>query len=373
MRIVVSAAVAALVFTPAAMAGEGPTGASREAIAALATRTFGWSEALETRGNAGPAEARSNISASPLRQAWIDTFADMIKRSYSPFGGLPQAFRNINPYRKGMDDYRPVEYGVSFVIQDPTIKAGEITRSPIPSLTGVNLYANALPGAEVAWALSTPDKLYFTMRFYPDGSLVDPQERIEQSAEIAAVKRAVGRDCIVMTLGGNMSVWLIPGNRLPVRAVTIGEALDAAEAGLKRKQASDQPSDPLTYNARMAGLTRARSRHAGDLNRPASVADFQFGLASFQGQNDPFESYMRQPTWPLYTVDPAVYARAAAGGPQWLVFSFPNPRYRLMPRDKALYADMTQRFDYQSAYEAVLAPGATPASAKAAYAPRPRP
>ncbi|MBI1200572.1 MAG: hypothetical protein GC203_22145 [Phenylobacterium sp.] len=226
------------------------------------------------------------------------------------------------------------------------------------------------PGAEPAWTLSTPDKFYFTMRFYPDGSLVDPQERADQGAEIAAVKRAVGRDCVVMTLGGDFAVWLLPGGRLPVRPVSIGEALDAAEAGLKRKQASSEPSDPATYAARMAGLARSRARHAGELGRPAMVAEFQFGITSFQSDSDPFESYMGQPTWPLYTVDPAAYAAAAGGGPQWLVFGFPRPRYRHEPRDRALYDDMTRRFDYQSAYAAVLAPGATPASAKAAYQPR---
>ncbi|MBI1199982.1 MAG: hypothetical protein GC203_19160 [Phenylobacterium sp.] len=137
------AALAAVAVGAGSAAAQAP--ASKAEIAALATRTFAWSDALDTRGNAGPAEARSNISATPGRQAWIDTLTDMIKRSYTPYGGLPQAFRNIDPHRKGMDAYRPVNYGVTFVIQQPTIKAGKLARSPIPSVTTVYAYANALP------------------------------------------------------------------------------------------------------------------------------------------------------------------------------------------------------------------------------------
>jgi hypothetical protein len=363
----------ALALCAGTAAAQAPPPASREEIAALATRPFAWTDALETRGNAGPTQVKTNISNSAVRQAWIDTLADMVKRSYTPYGALPQAFRNINPYRTGMTDYRPLEYGMTFVMQDPTIKAGKITRSPIPSLSVIYAYANSLSGAEGAWELNTPTQFYFTMRFEPDGTLVDPKERAADGPDIAAIKRAVGRDCIVMTMNGGYIVLMIPGGRLPVVPVTIGEALDAAEAGIRRRQAGSEPADAGTYAARMAGVARSRAMHAHELGRPARVRDYQFSHGSFQNEWDPFNGTRGDILWPLYKVDPAVYARAASGGPQWLAFGFPRLKYNKMPRDQAIYDAMTRRFDWGSAYDAVFAPGATPASAKAAYRPRTAP
>jgi len=363
------AALAAVLVCAAPAAAQAPQ-ASREEIAALATRPFAWTDALETRGNAGPAQVKTNISNSALRQAWIDTLGDVVKRSYAPFGALPQAFRNINPYRTGMAEYRPLEYGVTFVMQDPTIKAGKITRSPIPSATIIYAYANALSGAEPSWEFNRPDKLYFTMRFLPDGTLVDAKERADDGPDIAAIKRAVGRPCIVMPMNGGYMVWLIPGNRLPVVQITIGEAIDAAEAGIRMKQASSDPVDPGTYAARMAGIARARARHAGELNRPAWSRDYQYGSGSYQNDTTPFETSPNRTMWPIYTVDPAAYAKAAGNTPAWLVFGFPRLKYNFKPRDQAVHDAMTRRFDWSSVYDAVLAPGATPASAKAAYRPR---
>jgi len=371
MRSTIGFALAAVLMGAGPANAQAPAPASRAEIEALRTRPFAWTDALETRGDAGPAEVKTNITSTPLRQAWIDTFADVVKRSYTPYGALPQAFRNIAPRRAGMDEYRPIEYGVTFVMQDPTIKAGKITRSPIPSSTLIYAYANSLSSAEPAWEFNRPDKLYFTSRFFPDGAMVDPEERAKDAPEAATVKRAVGRDCIVMSANGGWAVWLIPGGRLPFVSVTIGEAIDAAEAGLKRRQAGKEPFDPGTYAARMAGIARARAVHARELNRPAFVRDYQFDSHSFQGGDwTPFQPSINRVMWPLYTVDPTAYAKAASGQPAWLVFGFPRLKYNNMPRDQALYDAMTRRLDWSSLYDAVFAPGATPASAKAAYRPR---
>ncbi|MDC7684199.1 hypothetical protein PQU92_12985 [Asticcacaulis sp. BYS171W] len=311
----------------------------------LHTRLYSWSDGLETRGNAGPAELKTNISHTPARVKWIDRFEQWLHASYTPLGGLPQAFRTIDPYKAGMKEYRPVAYGLGVIIQHPTMKNGKLTRSPIPSESGINIYANGLVGADGAWEFNTPDSFYFTMYVDPDGTWVDPKIRAEHIAEIAAVRRAVGPDAVVYVNTGRIVVVLGTNGRLPVVPVSIGEALDIAEAGFRRMQVTD-PSDPATFSARMTDVARMRQRHAGELDKPARVRNMQYLSGSFASGWDVFGDGDRGVLYPLYKIDPAVYARAAKGDPQWITITFPRIADYSPPRDVAIYKAMTQRFNY---------------------------
>jgi hypothetical protein len=311
----------------------------------LHTRVYGWAPALETSGNAGPTQVKTNINANPTRLGWIARFDQWIRASYTPLGGLPQAYRNIDPYKAGTKDKPPILYGETVIAQDPTIKNGKLTRSEIPSLSIIRLYANQIFAANAAWQFNTPDTYYFTMYVEPDGTFTDRRVQADIAATVAEVKRAAGQDAVVYVDGSNVVVTIAPGGRLPVTALTIGETIDLAEAGIRRYQAID-PSDPETYAARMRGIAQARARHAGDMGRIALVRDVDFGPGSFNSGLDPFAPTEQGVYYRVYRIDPTWHAKAAGPNPAWFTVTFPRIRAQSPPRDQAMYADMIQHFDW---------------------------
>ena len=312
----------------------------------LKTRLFSWSDALPTHGNAGlPEYARANINNTPARQKWIDTFDSWIRKTYTPLGGVPQPFRNIYPDKVDYKDYFPIAYGMEEVMQDPAIKNGKVTRSAIPSLSHIFITANGLYGMEPAWTFNTPSQFAFTMTVDRDGRELNPQERAKQAALLADVHRRIGIDATVYMTAGYVNVLLTRDGRLPIRQLTIGEALDIADPGIRRQQAYE-PRPPEVYAERLAGVQDMRARHAGELNAPAWVREFQYLDQSFSTSYDVFGPDEHGLKWPVYRFEPETYAAAKTDTPQWIIIAFPVVRENASARDRGIYAAMVDHFNY---------------------------
>ena len=321
-------------------------------------QTLGWGNELPARGSAGvPEYAKANVNNTPARQKWISTFDGWIRATYTPMGAVTAPFREIYP-DKATQDHVPVRYGVSETLYAPIVKAGKLTRTPAPPFGWINVFANQLPGTEAAWSMNVPGQMFaFTMAYDRDLRLTEPRSADTIAAEAAAVRARIGIDAPVYILDGLVVVLLTRDGRLPVRQMTVGEALDIAEPGIRRQQVRE-PSEPVMFEKRLQTVRMLRDKYAGRLDTPAFIRSLQFSTQDFYDGLDFFEPDERGNHYPLYTFDTATYAAARTDTPQWLAISFPRLRPNVQESWalRMVFDTMVDHFDYAYARDAVFDP-----------------
>ncbi len=335
----------------------------------LELKTLSWGNELPVRGSAGaPEYVKLNINNTPARQKWITTFDGWIRATYTPMGTITALFREIYP-EKATHDHVPIIYGANEVLYHPVVKKGKVDRSPSPPGGWINIYANQVPGVDPAWSVNVPGQNYaFVMGYDRDLRFTaEPLETARMNAEADAVRARIGIDAPVYLTASNVVVLLTRDNRLPARQMTIGEALDVAEPGIRRQQVRD-PSSPTMYARRLEMVEKLRARYAGRLDRPAFIYRSQFSTQDFYDTEGMFEPGDKGNHYPLYTFDPPAYEGAKTDTPQWLVITFPRLRKGDSWAQRMAHDTMADHFNYAYVRDAIFNP------AKVAGQPyRPRP
>lgn len=197
--------------------------------------------------------------------------------------------------------------------------------------------------------------------------VAEPKEVARLNAEADAVRARIGIDAPVYLTSQSVVELLSRDNRLPARQMTLGEALDVAEPGIRRQEART-PSDPVTFARRLEMVQKLRTRYAGRLDSPAFIYRSQFSTQDFDGGYDIFEPGSFGNRYPLYTFDAEAYAGAKTDVPQWLVIQFPRLGRGHSWAQRMAHDTMADHFNFAWVREAIFNPQKV---AGESYPPRP--
>jgi hypothetical protein len=320
----------------------------------LEKKLIGWGPIMPPMGNATPAKARQNINYTAARKQQIDLFASWIRKTYTPFGVLAQPEINIVPDKASSTYSVPVTSGISMRLWAPAYagNTSKITRAQPASAADIGIYSSSLPGVEPAWWFNTPTRYYFTMTTDRDGKLIDPIYEEKYAPVVSEVRSKIGLtegNCVIYVTGGTyITILLLPSGRLPVEPVSCGEALQVAEAGVKKANQQDK-NPPERLKVQLGVIQKMRGKYRDSLNEPAQIRGLQFGIYTFDTTYDVFEDRV---LYPLYKFSPATYAKAKTNQPPWITIQFPIANQPdAKEKNKRIYQAMTEKFNYQYVYD----------------------
>lgn len=305
-----------------------------------------------------------------LRQQEINNlFFEWMQKTYTPVGGIGVAKKRF--YAK-KDDYFPQAYGFFFQTFDVELgsrdKQGHL--KPVDE-TGVpfQVAANVVFDLNPAYYLNTPSQYVFTL--LPDGYMDTDFFRKKLKSADPRSHPNMAKYLTTFTSNG-VTVYLVPGNKLPIRQLTKGEFLELSEQSFdrylqrKKEEVNNQFSDEPTRTRVMAGeqekvnryrekLRALRSQYASRLSEPAVIRDMQptiytVGDASVEPFTiDQFAKELNH-AYGVYTYDPAIYAKCQTDQPQWIAIHFPYATKEDGRKTYELYRAISEHFNFEYVY-----------------------
>lgn len=298
------------------------------------------------------------------KEANLNKMVEWMKKSYIPVGGLGTTGRYISKYSYGVNGL------VWNVSHDKMWTDAKGNFRPIPEEnTKFYMVANIIYGASDSKFLSSTDEWYLTVE--PDG----------YGSSNDDVKFRNGFDPRIhpnaykyLTWINDMhTVYLAPGNKLPMVPVTRGELLDRAEASINDRFLADKRKekeaywpgntkaieDAMQYEQTTADKYRAnirmlRERYKNALQEPAYVSDQQLTLYSFQTDPDIFsvkelERKLKH-YYPVYKIDKATIQKLQGDQPLWVAVSFPYETKERGNQLYEMYTALSQNINYDYIY-----------------------
>ncbi|GAB3921049.1 hypothetical protein [Larkinella terrae] len=293
----------------------------------------------------------------------LNRFVEWMKKSYTPVAGLGTSSRYIG--KNG--------YGVSFLVWNVSHDKRWLDEKghfrPIPEEnTPFWVATNMVFGAFTIEFIQKSGKNMFTMQ--PDGYAKGDW----------VVKKRKGTDPRIHPNAHNYITWLnewntvylAPGNKMPLVAVTKGELLQAAEDALesvaaeeKKTIASQWPNNLKaqeeafesrkknidSYRVKIQAL---RDKHRATLNEPAVVRDMQVSMYSFGTDPDIFTpdklQLEQKHYYPVYKIDPTLESRLGDEKPLWVAIAFPPETKEDGNQLYEMYTALSQNFNYEYVY-----------------------
>ena len=305
----------------------------------------------------------------------MNTIVDWMQQTYTPVGGIG-TFKRVIYVQE--DAYAPHAYGIDFRVWNVSFSPEYLDDQghfkPVDEeYTRYGVSANIIPGSFPIFFINKPDQYLFTWQ--PDGY------RSSESSEL----RFKGRDPKIhpnvykyMTRINEVeTVYLVPGNKLPVKEVTVGEYLKLAEESLERQLAKEKeridnqwPGDDsrniksregayAIEQKRIEGfrtnILSLKEKYKNTLQNPAVINHMQPTIADFHGTDDPFiynqAAKDLKNYYPVYKIESAVLAKCSSDQPQWLAVSFPYKTKEDGNQLYELHRTLTEHFNYDYAYD----------------------
>ncbi|GAB3800806.1 hypothetical protein GCM10028819_26840 [Spirosoma humi] len=305
-----------------------------------------------------------------IRQQEINNlFVQWMQQTYTPVGAIGTYKKR---YYAKKDQHFPHSYGVEFQAYaawlDVRDKQGNL--KPVPE-TGVPFYitANVVFDAYPAYYLNTPSQYVFTK--LPDGYM-DTKFWVERfKGSDPKIHPRVHKYLTTVNSGG-LTVYLVPGNTLPIRQLTKGEFIQLSDESFnrylqdKKKEITTQYSDEKSRNAMFASeqenvrkyrekLNALREQYANRLNEPAVIRDMQPTIYTAPNSVDPFSidafSKNLKQEYGVYTYEPSVYEKAKTDQPQWIAIHFPFATKESGRKEYELYRAITEHFNFDYVYD----------------------
>ena len=318
----------------------------------LREQNIGWAPMTAPKGNAiGKSLTVQGRTYTPHQIALIDTFTTWIKKSYTPIGALPQAERLALPDSKENKVYMPYGTGVSMWMWDPCYDASgkKIIKAEPASAAQITILTNFIPGISPADWFNTPTQFFFTMYYDPIGTALNDDDQRSMSPYIEKIKNQTGNYLIYFT-GKRINIIMIPGNKLPLVQLSKEEVFNEGTGAVKRAFANKKMTQ-YQYDEYLSTIEFLREKHKNSLQEKAFINHEQAGIYSFSKSNDLFE---KQPSnrymFPVYKIEPDVYAKARNDQPCWVCISFPYADEKNSTSEKEVYNAMLNHFNYEYVY-----------------------
>lgn len=326
---------------------------SNPGMAELSEKMIPWEKALPPFGN-GVAGYRKglNHNFTAYQRGLVDVFADWIRKSLIPVGGVPQLERTLIPDGEESIPYLPYASGMTWNFWVPCYGRDRktIIQAQPASSTEISIHTNVLPGRSSASWLNTPNEYYFTARFDKYGKLLDESDRKAEESRVNEMASKIGNYMIYYT-GENVNVLLMPGKELPIVQLTRAEVLQKGEEAVNRAFKNGKMTTSVRDEA-LEGIRILRDRYKNELNVPAYIRMSQLGIYSFSINNDLFKKEVSVPyMYAVYRFKPEVYELSKKDKPLWVWINFQNATERSSTLDWGLYKAMTKNFNYAYVYD----------------------
>lgn len=284
------------------------------------------------------------------QQELMNTVIEWMKKSYIPVAGIG-TFRPM--IYTDTYSHLPHMYGVDFRVWNVGLEKQWLDEKgfckPIPEeYTQFQVNANAIPGGTPISFVNTPDQYLFA--WMTDGYAESEQfyqKRINNNAD-PKIHPNIYK---YLTCINNVhTVYLVPGNKLPVTPVSIGEYLNIVDAAIDR----DKNYDQATHNKIRKAVSDLKEKYKKSLSDPAILGHSQPALLDYDGYSDPFEfqasTRIFKHYYPVYKITPSVLEKCKSDQPQWMAISFPYEVKEDSNQLYELYRALTENFNYDYAY-----------------------
>lgn len=291
------------------------------------------------------------------KEAYVNKFAEWIKASYTPVGGLGEYQRFISP----------IGCSVAFSVWDVAFDHLDAERHfrPIGETGYPRFYiaTNTLAGTWQIDFMSRSDEWYFTMQ--PNGYAPNDTEKKKRAD--ADPKISPSASPFVTWRNDWYAVYLAPGNRLPINPVTKGEFLQAAmnrmdylqdslvREDLAKEYRKDDATRQKIVDARKTEIDRYRdnvrellAKYASRAGEPAEVPNRQFTYHDLI--NGSWDVFTRGPNtiyYPVYKIEASTIREMAEARPVWVSVLFPFQTKNDGNKFYEMYRSMTENVNYQ--------------------------
>jgi len=329
---------------------------------------IGWQRILTSADKPKFFEARGR-TFSIKQQENMHKIIEWMQKSYTPVAG-------IGTYKTRLyvneNEFNPHQYGVDFrvwnVSYSPEYLDAKGHFKPVSEeYNRFDVGANMIPGSYPIYFVNTPNQYCFT---WPADGYVTGYDLKEAGMIDPKINPNVYN--FITRINEKQTVFLAPGNKLPVIAVTIGEYLQLAETAFDRElqkqkekfesQWQEQKSrdNALQYykehsDARFRNTVKQlREKYNDNLKEPAILRDMQPTAQNFYGDIDPFkidESAKKlKHYYPVYKFEPGIIEKCASDQPQWIAISFPYKTKEDGTQEYEMYQSVTENFNYEYAW-----------------------
>jgi hypothetical protein len=332
---------------------------------------FGWYKVYHFTG-AKEIKTLDNRIFSIAQLSLCDSLANWMQASYLPRGGIGDIKKNVFPKANQYSPYNaawPQGYGVTAytwnVRYNSQGKAERIQESETPW----DISANAVPGWPIR-DLSTATRYYFTMPSF-DGR--DEEKQVQDLSKVEYLKPYITFWVKNIEAGnGTEYVLLCKNNKSPFQKITKGEYLQLLETAIPRvyqeekRRIYEQNKDnqkSIDYfmgyldeknNKRMICLKNNKDKYKNRLLETAETFSAQPDIM-LENYQDVFEGNGGMAfTYPIYTIDPAMYELCKGDRPQWILASWywaPNN-----PKEKRMHESIINNFAFDYVYNFFFAP-----------------
>lgn len=338
---------------------------------------IGWYSAVPKK--ATTPQTGEGKTFSVKQQEHLNDIIRWMRQTYTPVGGLGTHkhgyFISAGEYRP-IKRYPPHSYGVDFRVWNVSytyngrwLDAKGHFKPVSEEYTRFDVEVNTLPGTwPISW-INNDDRYVFTWEEDKTGSNLIGDERKKADARIHPNLYP----WLTWQNKQAQSIFLVPGNKLPIVAVTKGELLQMAEESyetlLKELKmtieqqfgSSNKGAVEKAYEARkkvmekhLLNIQKLKIKHGATLNEPAIVSNYSMNIYSFETDPDPFVirelALKNKDYYRVYKYSKELLQKCKTDQPQWLNISVPYRTKADGNQEYEMYKSVIENFNYEYAY-----------------------
>lgn len=325
---------------------------------------------------------------TPYQQKLPDVFIQWIRQSYIPIGAIDKTFTIAEPNKK--EDVSPYVVGVNAemwsAMWDNTGK--KVVRTP-HSANPIYILTNHILDAEPIRMLTIPGRPVF-MRRSPE-----IERAFKGSSEIrnAFVKRLqlenhpqIGKyiiqyyGCDGDGCSPRVAVYLAPHNKLPIRQLTRGEAMDMIEQAIPAEITAAKNKLKSTFGHRpqslqeeykrfdetvppkwKANLEKLRKQYSNSLQEPAELRNSNgIEMVNIYNGDDIFDTEdaqrFKNNTYGIYTYEDGVLQKSKQDQPLWICIGWMPADIQYGSYSREIHRSMITHFNFDYVYNYLFAP-----------------
>lgn len=350
----------------------------RSDMQVIADTILGWQKVYSFAGKKYAPVMKEGRTYSPYQVAIADSFTSWFQKTYTPIGGWGTVTSPV--FLTAREARIPYGVGSDFLIWNVTYSADRQRLEKVSETwTPVYLYTNLLFGINPVWLLSPKEQEYFTM----------PKDNYAASfgnPEFAKLVKPLGlhegdrfSKYLVYFYGPYVTVVLIPGNQLPIVAVTKGEFLQQcaralAQAYEKEKKdiieaSPNNPQQQATFikhldeekqPRRLKWLAEVKEKYRNRLDEPAVLNYFSGPDATAFQNNDPI--FIEDATgttgggYPLYKYAEGVIEKSRQDKPLWVSIAWRPEKPGGAVKESEIHRAMLRYFNFDYVYDYFFRP-----------------
>ncbi|MEJ8843512.1 hypothetical protein WG954_14070 [Lacibacter sp. H375] len=316
---------------------------------------------------------------SVKQQENLNEIIRWMRQTYTPVGGLgthdKKLFITAGEYRP-IKRYPPHSYGIDFRVWNVSytyngkwLDAKGHFKPVSEEYTRFDIEVNTLPGTwPISW-INNDDRYVFTWEEDKTASNLIGDERKKADPKIHPNLYP----WLTWQNKQVQSVFLVPGNKLPIVAVTKGELLQMAEESfeilLKELKmtieqqfgSSNKVAVEKAYEGRkkvmekhLLNIQKLKAKHSATLNEPAIVDNYSMNIYSFETDPDPFVirevAFNNKDYYRVYKYSKELLQKCKTDQPQWLNITVPYTTKTDGNQEYEMYKSVIENFNYEYAY-----------------------